>query len=1164
MQDKKDFGSVPVYDFSEIEKKWRTFWEKERLFQPDLDKAKKPFYNLMMFPYPSAEGMHVGGVYAFTGADTFGRYKRMQGYDVFEPIGLDGFGIHSENYAMKIGQHIADVSKRTEKNFYRQLSAVGNMYDWSRTVETYEPGYYRWTQWIFLKMLEKGLAYQKKAKVNWCPWCKTVLSDEQVIAGKCERCDSAVEKKELKQWFFKITDYAERLLKNLEWIDWPEDVKQNQRNWIGKSEGAVVEFPINSKLQNSFTEKIPNCFEVFTTRPDTLFGATYLVLAPEHKLIGILKAQVKNFKEVEKYIQKTRKKTEEERLNEKKEKTGVELKGLRALNPVTKKEIPIWIADYVLDSYGTGAIMAVPAHDERDFEFAQKYHLPIEKVVENKKEKQTKECFVGEGEAINSDFLNGLETSQAKKEMIAWLEKNKKGEKKVVYKLRDWCVSRQRYWGPPIPVIWCGQCALEDLQRKNSEGQREKVKVLLVHGLGATGESFWFPWMKRKLESLGCEVYAPTISAEKSPKLETWTRMLAPYLEKIGENGIVIAHSLGSKGVLHAIEKMGKNKKIGQLFLVASAIGNPKRDWDWIKKKLKGVNVDVDALKVFWEKNLDWKKVDVKIKEKFIIISTDDSLIDAENYHVAKLSNLQVKTWNYQRHFKQPYNQKLFHFIVSKMDKIRYPKNTSLNFGDQKVWKDLISGAKNMEARALNPEDGDRYFGNIKAGDQVIFRNTQNQDERAFRILAVEKFEKLADFFARKELLKKTFPGQEIKTLKELENKYAALSSDGYARKIKENGLVAWEIELEKKAVAVPEKDLPVLLPPMQDFLPEGKGKGPLAKNEKFVKVNCPFCGRSAERETDVSDPFVDSAWYFFRYLNTENDKSIFDQKRIKKWMPVGMYTGGKEHTVLHLLYSRFVTMFFKDLGLCDFEEPYQKFFSHGLITKDGAKMSKSKGNVVNPDEMLAKFGADAVRLYLRFLGDFTLGGDWRDSGLEGMLRFVKRLWTTFFELDGRGNGKIKMNQLDKSIKSVGEDLERLSFNTAVAKIMELVNWIKTNQRIFDKGQAQKIKTVLALLIAPMAPFLAEEFWNQLGHKKSIFQEKWPVYSEKNLLDEKISLAVQINGKLRAMLEIERDSDEKSALATAQKNENIQKYLKGKKIKKIIHIPNRILNLVVG
>lgn len=1184
-------GSIPEYDFEKIEKKWRAFWEKNRVYQPDLDRASKPFYNLMMFPYPSAEGMHVGGVYAFTGADTFARYKKMRGFDVFEPIGLDGFGIHSENYAMKIGQHIAEVSRRTEKNFYRQLSLVGNMYDWSRRVETYHPDYYRWTQWIFLKMFEKGLAYQKKAKVNWCPWCKTVLSDEQVIGGHCERCDSVVEKKQLKQWFFKITDYADRLLKNLDWIDWPEDVKQNQRNWIGKSEGALIRFPIriisnhggkNSQAKINQSSK-KDYLEVFTTRPDTLFGATYMVIAPEHSLLVKASSSLENSPQVKQYVEKALKKSEEDRLSEKKQKTGIKLEGVVALNPATGEELPIFVADYVLEGYGTGAIMAVPAHDERDFEFAKKFNLPIKPVVmpeKNLKEIQTiglkiekkgekaefqfgRTAYAAAGVAVNSDFLNGLKTEEAKNKMMVWLEKNKLGKKQITYKLRDWCVSRQRYWGPPIPIVWCDHCALEKLRRKDSAGRTEKTKVLLVHGLGATGGSFWFPWMKRKLENLGCEVLVPEIGHERSPKLSVWTKKLSPYLEKIGENGVVIAHSLGSKAVLHAVEKMGQGKKIGQIFLVASAIGNPKRDWDWIKKKLKGVDVNVAALKSFWEEALDWKKIDRKIKEKFIIISTDDSLIDAENYQVAKLSNLEVKTWNYQRHFKQPYNQKLFHFIVGKMDKIRYPKNISLNFGDQKIWKSLLNGEKSVETRALNPEEKSRYFGKIAEGDRVIFRNTQNQEEKVFRILKTHKFEKLADFLGEKELLKKTFPGQKITTLKELENKYAALSSDGYARKIKENGLVAWEIELEREAVPVAEKDLPVKLPLMKDFLPEGRGKGPLAKNEKFVQTICPICRKEAERETDVSDPFVDSAWYFFRYLSNENKKIIFDPKRAKKWMPVDMYIGGKEHTVLHLLYSRFVTMFFKDLGLIDFEEPYRKFFSHGLITKDGAKMSKSKGNVVNPDEMLEKYGVDAVRLYLRFLGDFTLGGDWRDSGLAGMLRFVKRLWAIFFELEGIGNGKIKMNLLDKTVKSVGEDLEKLSFNTAVAKIMELVNWLKANQELFDQKQARRIKETLALLLAPLAPFLAEEFWSRLGYKKSIFLEKWPVYSEKNLLEEKILLAVQINGKLRSMVEVDRTWREEEVLAAVLNNEKIQKNLAGLTVRKTVYVPGRIVNLVV-
>ncbi len=1034
---------IPEYNFKKIEKKWKDKWETDKLYQPDLDKAEKPFHNLMMFPYPSAEGLHIGGVYTFTGVDTYGRYKKMQGFDIFEPIGLDGFGIHSENYAMKIGEHIKTVSERTEKNFYRQLSSIGNMYDWSRTVETYKPEYYKWTQWLFLQLFKRGLAYQKKAKVNWCPWCKTVLSDEQVIQGKCERCESQVEKKELKQWFFKITDYAEKLLKNLEWIDWSEDVKINQRNWIGKSEGARVKFEIsikkqetrnkkqtNSKYQisnvvivhgsnstkegsenkesgpenlrhwklwlnnklkekgikvsneiypkdwapkysdwkkifdkidinedsilighsaggaflvrwlnetktkikklilvspgksgkqsrevlSSFyggkiiknidlyvknkiviftsnddipkhiqgaeeykkelpakvinlknhghftiqdmkTEEFPellseileekkeNQIEVFTTRPDTLFGATYMVLAPEHKLIEKMKDEIKNWEEVQKYIDTAKGKSEQERKEEEKEKTGVEIKGIKAINPVNQAEIPIWVADYVLSGYGTGAIMAVPAHDERDFEFAKKFGIEIKCVVEPiggpiifegqnsgiaydefiKDLKEGKICSSMIGKSINSEFLDGLKTEKAKQKMIKWLEEKKLGEKSIDYKLRDWCVSRQRYWGPPIPIIHCEKCG----------------------------------------------------------------------------------------------------------------------------------------------------------------------------------------------------------------------------------------------------------------------------------------------------------------------------------------------------AVPVPEKDLPVELPDMIDFLPEGKGKGPLAKNVEFVNTVCPVCGKPAKRETDVSDPFVDSSWYFLRYSSTEFDNEAINKDRAKKWLPVDSYIGGKEHTVLHLLYSRFITMVLNDLGFIDFEEPYKKFFGHGLITKDGAKMSKSKGNVINPDEMIEKYGVDAVRLYLRFLGDFSQGGDWRDDGAAGMARFMKKLWQTFFDLEGAGEGVEKTQMIDKTIKAIGEDLEKLSFNTAIARYMEFINWIRENSANFNLGQTQKIKRTMALVLAPMAPHIAEEFWTKLKNDKSIFLEKWPAYNEENLEDDQFELVIQINGKVRNKITVSIGVEEDEIKKIAQESEKIKKHLKGQTIKKMIYIKGKLINIVI-
>ncbi|MCU0679299.1 MAG: leucine--tRNA ligase [Planctomycetes bacterium] len=884
-----------MYNHQEIEKKWGEKWQAEKIYQPDLDKAAKPFYNLMMFPYPSAEGLHVGNMYAFVHADAYGRFKRLKGYDVFEPIGLDGFGIHSENYAIKIKEHIKDVSARTEKHFYEQLHMIGNAYDWTRTVETYKPNYYKWTQWLFLKMFERGLAYRKAASVNWCPSCKTVLSDEQVIAGDCERCGTATEKRQMEQWFWRITDYADKLLDNLETLDWSEEVKTIQKNWIGRSEGASVKFEVRSKKLEVRTE-----LEVFTTRPDTLFGCTYMVVNPEHELITNYKLQITNYPEVEKYIRQARKKSEIERADETKEKTGVKLEGLVAVNPVNNEEIPIFVADYVLAGYGTGAIMAVPAHDERDYEFAKKYKLPTIKVIvppalghilRNAEDiaagaktelRVEAECFTGEGTNINSGFLDGLPTAEAKKKINAWLEEKGIGTGMVNYKLRDWCVSRQRYWGPPIPVVYCDAC------KKRIENSKSQIS---------------------------------------------------------------------------------NNKKIQNSKLARPADG--------------------------------------------------------------------FKIRNYQ-----------------------------YNLGE-----------------VLNP---------------------------------------------------------------------------------------GW--------IATTESELPVTLPDMTDFLPDGTGKGPLNKIKDFVYTTCPKCGGPAERETDVSDPFVDSSWYFMRYLCTDFTDRALDKERLEKWMPVDIYIGGKEHAVLHLLYSRFVTMVMHELGLAPAAEPYKKFRAHGLLIREGAKISKSKGNIVNPDEYIERYGADAVRLYLMFLGDMRQGGDWRDTGMAGMYRFVKRvygLWekcqltNSKFQINPksppapklRRTGKIQNSEiaklLHKTIKGVGEDLENLKYNTAIAKLMILVNAFEKEG--YDREQLKKF----SVLLSPFAPFLAEELWSNLGHKASVFRERWPEFDPTLVKDETIHLVVQINGKLRDTIEVTAAIGEEEAKKIALKSERIKKWLEGKEITKVIYVKGKLVNIVM-
>ncbi len=803
----------------EIECKWQEKWKHDKLFSPDLDRAPKPYYALMMFPYPSAEGLHVGNMYAFTGTDIFARFMRMQGYDVLEPIGLDGFGIHSENFAMKVNKHPMDLSAVSEKRFYQQLMSIGNAFDWTRTVETYKPEYYKWTQWIFLQMFKHGFAYKKKADVNWCPSCKTVLADEQVISGKCERCSSAVDKKQLEQWFFRITDYAERLLKNLETLDWSEKVKIAQNNWIGKKTGINITYCVDGT-----DEKIT----VFTTRPDTNFGASFIALASEHPFVaklvsGALPADAKTVGSVRKYVENTKKRTEFERQTDVKDKTGVST-GYYAINELTGYKMPIWVSDFVLSGFGTGALVGVPGHDLRDFEFATKYGLRIIRVVVgadgDRSEISSKEQVQeDEGTMIHSGFLDGMDIHKATETIMNHMEKEGYGKRETTYHLRDWLISRQRYWGPPIPIIYCDACG----------------------------------------------------------------------------------------------------------------------------------------------------------------------------------------------------------------------------------------------------------------------------------------------------------------------------------------------------TVPVPEEDLPVVLPHIKNFRPTGTGISPLAAEDSFYRVACPKCGKDATRETDVSDTFLDSAWYFLRYTSTEDDTQPWKQERIRKWLPVNTYIGGAEHSVLHLLYSRYLTMVFKDLGLIEhFEEPFTRFRAHGLIISEGVKMSKSKGNVINPDEYIRDYGADTLRMYLMFIGPFDQGGDFRDQSIAGIQRFLRRVW----ELRTKSKGDMKIDDeshdiMSGTVKKVTEDIGNLRYNTAIASLMEWLNHLSRREAIAN----QEYRTLL-LLLAPFAPHITEELWEMIGEKYSIHIQTWPVAGRSVKRASTISVPVQVNGKVRGVVQVNaEEADEVSVVKRAMEDESIARHLAGKKYK-AIYIPGRILNLV--
>ena len=798
-------GSAPTYDPTAVETAWQARWAREHTNEPDLDHARRPFYNLMMFPYPSAEGLHVGNMFAFTGADIYGRFKRLQGYDVFEPIGFDAFGIHSENYALNIGVHPARLIPQNIATFRRQLRRFGGMFDWRHELSTTDPRYYKWTQWLFLQLFKAGLAVRKKAAVNWCPACKTVIANEQVIDGYCERHpDVKVEQRFLEQWFFTITRYAQRLLDNLDTLDWSDSTIAMQRNWIGRSEGAELVF------ETPGGEKIT----VFTTRPDTVFGATYMVLAPEHPLVDALTA-VEQRPAVRTYKRQVAAKDVVARKVGDKTKTGVFL-GSYARNPATGEAIPIWIADYVLMEYGTGAIMAVPAHDARDFEFAAQFRLPVRQVVGREGEALPLES--ADGALINSGEFDGIPSNEAKARIVAWLAGRGFGTARVQYRLHDWCISRQRYWGPPIPIIYCERCG----------------------------------------------------------------------------------------------------------------------------------------------------------------------------------------------------------------------------------------------------------------------------------------------------------------------------------------------------PVAVPEQDLPVELPLIEDFRPDDTGVSPLARHREWYFVKCPECGGEGRRETDVSDTFLDSSWYFLRYPSSEFDERPWDPQRTKTWLPVSTYIGGNEHAVLHLLYSRFITMVLRDLGHVDFEEPFPKLRAHGLIIKDGAKMSKSRGNVVIPDAFIQKWGADTFRMYLMFLGPFREGGDFRDEGITGVRRFLDKVWTLVHEaVQSQPLAPAVERKLHQTIHKVTADTESLDYNTAIAAMMEYVNLVREQ----GAGQRAAIEP-LVVLLAPFAPHIAEELWAHLGYDTSVFAARWPVYDERRAASSEVEIVVQVNGKVRGRLTVERGAGEADVLARAMADESVRKHVDGKP-KKTIYVPDRLLNLVV-
>ena len=803
---------ITPYNPAAIEKKWQKIWADAHAFEAEKSHDKPKFYGLIEFPYPSGAGLHVGHPRSNTALDIICRKRRMEGYNVLYPIGWDAFGLPTENYAIKNHVHPAKVTKENVDHFREQLQKIGFSFDYSREVNTTDPKYYKWTQWIFLRLFERGLAYKAEMPVNWCTSCKCGLANEEVVGGVCERCGGEVVRKVKSQWMLRITDYAQKLLDGLDEVDFIEKVKVQQRNWIGRSEGAEVDFAVAGSDRK---------IRVYTTRPDTLFGATYMVLAPEHPLLDEMKDRIENWDEVLAYRAQAARKSDFERTELQKDKTGVELKGLKAVNPVTGREIPVWASDYVLVTYGTGAIMAVPAHDTRDWEFAKKFGLPIVEVVAGGNVQEAAYTDVADGVMVNSGFLDGLRVAQAKQRIADFLEEKGIGTRKVNFKLRDWVFSRQRYWGEPIPLVHCDKCG-------------------------------WAP---------------------------------------------------------------------------------------------------------------------------------------------------------------------------------------------------------------------------------------------------------------------------------------------------------------------VPESELPVLLPDVDNYEPTDSGESPLSVIDSWVNTTCPHCGGPARRETDTMPQWAGSSWYFLRYIDPHNDDMFAAMDELKYWLPVDWYNGGMEHTTLHLLYSRFWHKFLYDEGYVPTPEPYRKRTSHGMILgANGEKMSKSRGNVINPDDTIAEIGADAFRLYEMFMGAFDQAIPWSTEGARGCRRFLERVWRLQEMLtDGEGHSKGLETLIHQTIKKVSEDYEKMKFNTAIAQMMTLVNEFYAAGRI-TRGD---LRTLL-LLLDPVAPHIAEEMWQQCGLGDPIYRQQWPEWDEDKLQEATVEIAVQINGKVRGRITVPAGMSREQAERELPQLPEVQRLIAGKTVKKIVCVPGRLLNVVVG
>lgn len=1171
------------YDHSKIEKKWQKYWQSKKLFQAKEDQEKKKFYSLIEFPYPSGDGLHVGHIRSNTAMDVISRKRRAEGYNVIYPIGWDAFGLPTENYAIKTGIQPAIVTKKNTDTFRRQLQSLGFSFDWSREINTTDPAYYRWTQWIFLQFFKKGLAYKKKMTINWCPKDLIGLANEEVIDGKCERCGTAVEKREKEQWMLAITKYADRLDKDLDDVDFLERIKIQQRNWIGKSEGAEIRFKIqNSGFKNDAKMEI----KVFTTRPDTLFGVTYVVLAPEHILVKELLNNgscILNHSEVEAYIAKVKKESEIERTDTSKEKTGIELKGIKALNPANNEEIPVWIADYVLADYGTGAVMAVPAHDERDGEFAKKYGLPIKEVI-------MPIINVTQGDFA---FRDGIKTVD--RECILAIVKHWEKDEYLCL------VSEKHKWTTfVIGGIDKGEDEMEAAKREIIEETGFKDFASFKRLGGHVYAKHFAPHKNEnrfaKLNGFYVELKSGTqdpiaehesnhqkviwvpkedIPTKLYPKITDWA-----FWQRFVNGDVPFV----GNGVLENSGKFdGKDSESVKKEITASVGGKwittyKLRDWIFSRQRYWGepipvVHCEKCGIVAVPEKDLPIKLPKVK---NYKPTETGESPLASITKWVNTKCPQCVADKNKTKYF-------IFDFDGVLGDTWKIMNETKVAMGDSKTIEEaaeeslnfFYNAPKERRGHSLTPKEIiDRrnwivtYGKHLADGEFDLFtgfiKELKKIKNAKFAVVSSGSEQYVIPALRKSGLKFTHILGYEVNNSKEekvekvckdwdIDVKEAYYFTDTRADVLELENILnknriigcAWGYHgFERLKTVLPEKQI------LRDF----------KDIHRFFNTDC-----SAKRETDTMPNWAGSSWYYLRYTDPKNKKAFADPGNLKYWTPVDWYNGGMEHTTLHLLYSRFWHKFLFDLGLVSTNEPYQKRTSHGLILAEGGvKMSKSKGNVINPDSIVEKVGADSLRLYEMFMGPFDQPIAWDTNNIAGVRRFIERVWKLREKVVEKTEEKVAdfiliNKMIHKAIKKVSDDIEAMRFNTAISTLMISLNEIEKLKAIDSEQYGMFLR-----LLAPFAPHVVEELWESLGNKKSIQLAGWPSYDPALAVDNEVTIVVQINGKMRGSFTTTADNSKEELERLAKSIPEASKWLEGKSIKKVIVVPNKLVNIVIG